>query len=257
MLARYHPWALALDVVTLAIIVHGKTLDDDWAALNASVGGRLFAAEPLARPCFSVYNGQPVAPDTARCSFIQENYLNASFRTNLYQGVIHSYNEICASNVTDQCLLNIQDTAPAQLPTGSCNIGVVSDRYITVMAAHDVQAALNFSRGTGVRLSVKATGHDYASRSSLKGSLALWTRELRDMSYHESFVPVGCRYTTTPVRAMTVGAGANLGEVYAFADLHNVTFIGGSSHTVAAAGGFTLMGGHGMLTPLYGECIST
>nr|QJY30856.1 FAD-linked oxidoreductase [Discosia rubi] len=70
------------------------------------------------------------------------------------------------------------------------------------------------------------------------------------MSYTPSFIPEGS--TMKPVQAITIGAGVNLEEVYAFADRHNVTFIGGSSGTVTAAGGFTLFGGHGVLTPLYG-----
>jgi FAD/FMN-containing dehydrogenase len=247
-----------LSLVTLTSlsthIVQGAPLESDWAALNASVGGRLFSAEPFARPCFSVWEGQPVTPDAAQCAVIQDNYFNGSYRTNFYSGFMHSYNEECASNVTDQCDLSDTD-AVTGLASGSCNQGSVSERYISVAGPADVQAALEFSFRTGVRLSVKASGHDYGSRSSLKGSLALWTRNLRDMSYEPRFVPSGATsaaMTKPPVRAITVGAGANLGEIYAFCHAHNITFVGGSAETPAAAGGWSLLGGHSVLTPLYG-----
>ena len=37
-----------------------------------------------------------------------------------------------------------------------------------------MQAALEFSKSTGVRLSVKNKGHDFLGRSSGKDSLSLW-----------------------------------------------------------------------------------
>ncbi|OBR14659.1 ent-kaurene oxidase [Colletotrichum higginsianum IMI 349063] len=223
--------------------------DSDWQALHDAVGGRLFTAEPLARPCFSMFNGQAVKPDENRCAVVAGDYRNGSIGTDSYASFVHTYNEACASNVTDQCLPPTGDFTAGSV-SGQCNQGTLSERYITVAGAKDVQAALGFARRTGVTLSVKATGHDYAGRSSRKGSLALWTRKLDSLDYAPSFTPLGS--SAPPVQALTIGAGVNLGEVYAFADRHNVTFVGGSSGTVTAAGGYTLFGGHGVLTPLYG-----
>lgn len=248
MLKTIPPIAIGL-AIGFSTFVRCTPSDRDWHALNETLGGNLFIAEPLARPCFSTFNGEAVKQDEAKCAAIKESYQNGSIRTSLYPGFIHTYNEACASNVTDQCLLPGESSITGAI-SGPCNQGIVSEKYIPVTGADDVQAAFNFARKTGVTLSVKASGHDYASRSSRKGSLALWTRRLNGLKYTASFTPFGC--PVAPVQAVTVGAGVNLGEVYNFADHHNVTFIGGSSGTVTAAGGFTLLGGHGVLTPLYG-----
>ncbi|TLS31502.1 hypothetical protein PpBr36_02226 [Pyricularia pennisetigena] len=238
-------------------LVQGLPSAADWQELQKAVEGRLFTAEPLARPCFSIFQGESVEPNAGECSTIKQHYLNSTFRTAAYAGFVHSHNEACAYNVTDQCLLsadafstNGTNTTSAAPLTGPCNRGILSEKYIAVSGAEDVQAAFRFAHRTGMKLSVKATGHDYAARSSLKGSMALWTRRLNGMAFNPSFAPVGG--STPPVAAITVGGGATLGEVYRFADEHNVTFIGGSSGTVAAAGGFSLLGGHGTLTPTYG-----
>ena len=48
------------------------------------------------------------------------------------------------------------------------------DDKITVQSVTDVQAALAFSKFTGVRLSVKNKGHDFLGRSSGQDTLSLW-----------------------------------------------------------------------------------
>ena len=158
-------------------LVQAAPSDSDWRELHKAVGGNLFKAEPLARPCFSVFNGKPVKPDHEKCAAVQESYRNGTIKTSSYPGFVHTYNEACASNVTDQCLLLPND----KLATGPCNQGILSERYIAVTSAKDAQAAFHFARRTGITLSIKATGHDYASRSSRKGSLALWTRNLNTL----------------------------------------------------------------------------
>lgn len=48
---------------------------DQWAALNTSVNGRLFAAVPIAQPCFDSYSGivdsDTLAPNSAACSSVE------------------------------------------------------------------------------------------------------------------------------------------------------------------------------------------
>lgn len=46
----------------------------ELALLNLTVGGRLHQATPWELPCFSEYNGEPVAPDAVACAAIQANY---------------------------------------------------------------------------------------------------------------------------------------------------------------------------------------
>jgi hypothetical protein len=47
---------------------------------------------------------------------------------------------------------------------------------IDVRDASDVQKAFAFSLATGVRLSIKNSGHDYKGRSSGCDTLSLWVR---------------------------------------------------------------------------------
>jgi hypothetical protein len=169
---------------------------------------------------------------------------------------MHDYNEICASSgdaTTAQCLLD--PTNPASMTVmsnSSCGQGSVSRHYIEISSPEDVKAAFAYARKTGQTLSIKNSGHDYGSRSSLKGSLALWTRKLQKIEYKANFMPEGCKSRNNTFAAMTVGGGVNFNQAYEFANHNNVTFVGGSSPTVGASGGFTMTGGHGLLTSQFG-----
>ena len=48
--------------------------------LNATLGGRVHAAVPFEKPCFSTYEGKPNARDNATCAAIQANYTDPTFR---------------------------------------------------------------------------------------------------------------------------------------------------------------------------------
>ena len=59
----------------------------EWTALNTAVEGRLYPGIPLARPCFSSYNGvqTPVTPaQTAECAEVRTNYRNRVYRTSKF-----------------------------------------------------------------------------------------------------------------------------------------------------------------------------
>ena len=238
----------------LLSLVNSAPSVGDWQSLKQQLSGNLQSAHPLAYPCFPQPYGQNTTDSAAECVEVQDNFLNASYRTSLYHGFFHTYNDGCVSNATDQCLLSPDD--PFAAVSGTCTQGLVSEYYIEVRGASDVQAAFAFARRTGVAISIKASGHDYLGRSSIKGSLALWTRNLKQMTFHPSFQPSGAQDSTTgnssAVQAITLGAGVNLDEAYLFADQTNITLIGGSSPTVTVAGGWSLFGGHSALSPLYG-----
>jgi hypothetical protein len=55
------------------------------------------------------------------------------------------------------------------------------------------------------------------------------------MSYEPEFTPEGC---DTSYSAVTVGAGVQWGEIYPFAEEHNITLVGGSDKTVGVIGGW-------------------
>ena len=228
-----------------------KAQGSHWIALNGTVEGRLHAVSPLSLPCFSQYNGQSTAPDGELCGEIQANYTSGLFRTEYYGAFAHSQDEICASNVTAQCLLDSsRPDDPLAFSRVSCNQGSISSYYVEVQKASDVQAAIRFSQQTGVKLSIKNSGHDYLTRSSRKGSLGLWTRKLQSLSYDPFFNPTNCVNET--FEAITVGAGVNFDQVYTFAHENGVTYLGGSSPSVGASGGWLQGGGHSVLSPVYG-----
>ncbi|ESZ90893.1 hypothetical protein SBOR_8734 [Sclerotinia borealis F-4128] len=224
---------------------------DIWSSLNQTLSGRLHTSRPFSLPCFSIYEGQAVIPDPSQCAEIQNNYTSSDYRTQFYNGFMNNQDEICFTNVTDQCVLNnVLPTDATAFTNVSCNQGSVSKYYIQVEEISDVVAALAFSKKTGIRLSIKNSGHDYLSRSSRKGSLALWMRNVSGMSYNAFFVPEGCH--STPVNAITTAAGVNTNDVYRFAETHNVTFIAGYATTIGVTGGWVQAGGHSILSPVYG-----
>ena len=230
--------------------LHGQ---NTWSNLNQSVHGRLHAATPFALPCFSSYNGKPVAVDSTACSTIQNNYASASFRTDLFNGYMNFQDEICASNPGDGCLLdNANPKDPLAYSNKSCNQGSVPDHYIDVREPNDVVEAFQFAKENGIRISVKNSGSANSGRNSLKGSLGLWVWNLKNISYDQNFIPDGCGKANATEMAMTVGAGVNTGEAMQFSSTHNFTYVGAYADVVGTSGGWPQGGGEGVLAPVYG-----
>ncbi|CAE6541701.1 unnamed protein product [Rhizoctonia solani] len=162
--------------------------------------------------------------------------------------------ETC-QRVNEGCLLDPSDpkNASAYSAPKVCYQGSVSPYYIAVKTAADVTQAFAFSKRTGVPLSIKNTGHDYAGRSTAPGSLALWTNQIKYINYSSAFVPEECNQDGgRGVPALTYGAGQDFQSLYLFSEANNITFIGGSARTVGAAGGWLQGGGHGILSNTYG-----
>ena len=53
-----------------------------FASLNATLGGRLGAARPISEPCYD--DGT-----SAACSYVQENYVNSTFRGDDYGATMY------------------------------------------------------------------------------------------------------------------------------------------------------------------------
>ncbi|KAK0474774.1 FAD-binding domain-containing protein [Armillaria novae-zelandiae] len=211
--------------------------------------GRLHGALPFASSCFSTVNEASSVFDPAECSQVQADYTNATVRSDHFSAYMLPQWEMC-QKTSERCLLDPSNTSnPMAFAEGDCLQGSVPPRYIDVQSAEDVQKAFEFSKATGVHLSIKASGHDYKGRSSLRGSLSLWTRNLDDLKYSADFVPEGGNRS---YRAITMGAGVPFKDVYEFADANNVTIIGAYHQTVAPSGGWVMGGGHSVLTPVYG-----
>ncbi|TDL26957.1 FAD-binding domain-containing protein [Rickenella mellea] len=222
----------------------------EWVALNNTVGGRLQGVRPFEIACFSRFENRPLTPSPFNCNAVQAGYASPTFRSPHFNAYMMPHWETCQTS-HQGCLLD--DTNPKNPAafniSNDCSQGSISPFYIDVRTERDVQSAFAFSARTGVPLSIKNSGHDYKGRSSSRGSLSLWTFNMKSMSYNKQFVPQGCNVS---YNAVTVGAGASWQDVYAFADAHNLTIVGGYHQTVGASGGWLMGGGHSILSPALG-----
>lgn len=195
-----------------------------------------------------------MSPNVGSCASIQSNYTNSRYRAQYYNGFQNNQDEVCLSRTDDQCLLNPINTADeTAFANKSCNQGSVSKHYVEINSEKDAISAFSLAKQHNIRLSIKNSGHDYLGRSSLKTSLALWTRQLGKLSRDSTFVPQGCSSREiSPTDTITTGAGVNTKEVYYFANAQNVTFIGPYGTSIGVSGGWVQAGGHTVLSPVYG-----
>lgn len=98
---------------------------------------------------------------------------------------------------------------------------------------------------------MKNTGHDYIGRSIAPGALSIWTHHLNGILIHkDEFTLDGCDVTIEGP-AVTIGAGAQMWDVYSATDAINQTIVGGGGKSVGI-GGYITGGGHSILSPRYG-----
>ncbi|KAH8108811.1 FAD-binding domain-containing protein [Phellopilus nigrolimitatus] len=229
---------------TSAAVLHTS----DWARLNRTVHGRLFTGTPFARPCFRDANDTSGSFQASDCAVVEENYMNRTFRLDIFGSYMNTEWETCQST-SEQCLLD--SSAPnntlAFNPPQMCSQGSIPSYYNT----DDIIAGLEFATSTGVTLVIKNTGHDYKGRSSAPNSLALFTHNLKSLSYNEQFKPLGSTDNES-LPAVTMGAGVASLALYEFADALNLTVPGGADPTVGVAGGYLMGGGHSILTNVFG-----
>ncbi|KAJ7272964.1 hypothetical protein C8J57DRAFT_1063477 [Mycena rebaudengoi] len=241
--------SLALISIFVVHSARAAATSGDWHRLSLEVGG-LIKGVPFSSPCFSVVDGLEVTPDTVACDAVRTGYDDELARANSSSAYMITQWETCQATA-QQCLLdytNPQDPTPS-LPSQNCQTGSVPNYFINVRTKADVVAAFKFTRKTSVPLVIKNTGHDYKGRSSAPGSLALWTHNLKNISYNANFVPKGCSASSP---GLTVGAGVQWMEAYHFADSHNFTIVGGTDRTVGVSGGWVQGGGHSALSNTMG-----
>jgi hypothetical protein len=130
-----------------------------------------------------------------------------------------------------------------------CSTKDIPVYVVNASSVSDVAAGVNFARKHSVRLNVKNTGH---GRSSIPGSLSIWTHHFRSKEFHDSFKPQGSNGTAQVAHmALRLGAGIMDREAFEFAAEHNAVVVGGTDSTVGLMG-WGGAGGHGYLTGVYG-----
>jgi len=128
----------------------------------------------------------------------------------------------------------------------SCSLGNLAQYAINITDAKSAIASIKFARNKNIRLTVKNTGHDLLGRSMGKGSLALWTHNLKELSFFEYRSP---KYTGAAAR---LGSGIQVEELYESTTANGYRAVSGSCRTVGGVGGFAQGGGHGPLSSAYG-----
>ncbi|KAJ5178754.1 hypothetical protein N7492_001964 [Penicillium capsulatum] len=111
------------------------------------------------------------------------------------------------------------------------------------MVAH-IQSVVRFASSHNLRLVIKNTGHYFLGRSTAPEPLQIMSHDMKDIHLVEDFQPKGAPKDKPEAPAVTIGAGIQLPEMYAVVARDNRTVIGGSAHTVGAAGGYVQGGGH-------------
>ncbi|KAF8885912.1 FAD-binding domain-containing protein [Mucidula mucida] len=242
-------------VAASSVLLRGGITDSQWNELNSTVNGRLFYASPLARPCYFLAQGVAGDFNTATCESVMDNYTNRDYRVNVFAAYMNTEWETCQST-SSQCLLNDadpQDTL-AFSPPSVCEQGSISSYYIDVRSPSDVQSAFSFARITGINLAIKSTGHDYIGRSSAPDSLGIWIHNLQSLAYDADFVPSACPPSSGDP-AITFESGVLQERLFEFAEANHVTFPGGSSTSIAAAGGYLQGGGHSAISNVFGLAV--
>ena len=117
-----------------------------------------------------------------------------------------------------------------------------------------MQVGLAFAAAHNLKLATKATGHDFLGRSTARGSLMIWTHYLRNISFSSSFTISDSSGKTVKDlgHAVTVGSGVPLNTLYEETKKNGVFYVGGSTATVALAGGYLQGAGHSAFSPVFG-----
>lgn len=198
-----------------------------WTKFNETLGGKLLLPTLPAAVC---HQQQPVYNST-KCTEIQQAWPSYEFH-------VQDPISVMWDQFSDwSCLPNGNTT---------CNATGYPALVVNATSAVDVKAAIDFAKEHGIRLNVKGTGHDYLGRSNAPGTLSIWLHHLNHIQYHDTF-----ESTDGKTKAVTVGGGTQMWDIYKATDLHKQTIVGGTGKTVGI-GGYITGGGHSILSPRYG-----
>lgn len=206
-----------------------------WAALNATVGGRLIAVTPYGAPCY-------LDPAGAACAAVVNGFTDPAWRRD-QPGAMQAPN-------WEQGPDGRGCFDPSSPP---CSPGAMSPFAVAPATDAHVAAALAFAAVHGLQPMPKATGHEYQGRSAGAGSLQVWLRSLRGIVVDPAF-STGCPGAVAQP-AVTTRPGDGWGDVYDAVDAAGFAVVGGSARTVSSAGGYTLSGGHSFLSPSHGLAV--
>jgi hypothetical protein len=210
----------------------------EWSAFNESIDGRLKLTTPWAAPCYHNASSE-------QCKEVAKGYGEGVSRTAQYGAMEFLDWETCGQA---HCALNSFDLS--QPISGTCSLGRLSTFYVEAESGYDIGKTLDFVRKHGIRVSIKNTGHDYFGRSNAANSLAIWTHNMKNTEYHQTFQPKGCKTQYDDIGE--IGAGVQAQEAWEYFEPLGMMLTVGAVGSVGVAGGFGQGGGHGPLGPMYG-----
>ena len=123
---------------------------------------------------------------------------------------------------------------------------------VAAESAHDVAAAIDFARASGIPPVVKGGGHSYFGNSNRAGSLLIWTHRMRRIELHNAFRPAGAPASAKAVPAVSLGAGCRWGEVYRKVSVEHDRYVQGGGCLTVGVAGLVQGGGFGSLSKQFG-----
>lgn len=123
---------------------------------------------------------------------------------------------------------------------------------VEALSTQDVVAAVNFARDHNLRLVVKGGGHSYQGTSNAPDSLLIRTRKMAGVKLHQAFIGSGCEANGTPMRAVSVEAGALWAQAYDAVTTQAGGFVQGGGCMTVGVAGLVLSGGFGSFSKAFG-----
>jgi FAD/FMN-containing dehydrogenase len=123
---------------------------------------------------------------------------------------------------------------------------------VTAKSTSDVVAAVNFAQTHNLRLVVKGGGHSFQGTSNAADSLLIWTRPMRTVVLHDTFVGSGCEGKAAPQPAVSVEAGAIWEQVYGEVMVKAGRYVQGGSALTVGVAGLVMGGGFSSLSKGFG-----
>ena len=120
---------------------------------------------------------------------------------------------------------------------------------VAAASTADVVAAVNFARTHNLRLVIKGGGHSYQGTSNAPDSLLVWTRAMKDIQLHDTFVGQGC---TGAQPAVSIGAGAMWIDAYDAVTTKGGRYVQGGGCTTVGVAGLVQSGGFSSFSKAYG-----
>ncbi|GME30197.1 putative FAD binding domain protein [Neofusicoccum parvum] len=194
----------------------------EWSQLNQTVGGKLISNKPLAHVCHDPDY------DEAACDVLKEEWV---------WPVVHQDNP---TSMQEPYWQNCTPFTPQEQP---CELGNDAVYSINVTSADDMAAGVQFAQKNNIRLVVRSTGHDFLGKSTGKGSLGLWTHNMKDIAVLTNYT--SAHYTGPALR---LSAGVRGTDALSAATAAGLVVLTGNCPTVGLTGGWTQGGGHSPLS---------